>query len=148
MQWLDEDFADACDFELLGLSSHLPPHRLAWELNQHLEWRLEFFKVLKIQQRKGHSEHAVYRHDDVSSHGSQTWYVIENKVPNGMIARFEGGAEMDYLVQAMDEADLMAEAMDRIRSMRGVNYILQLDPLESGAIEHLALMDLIPEMEG
>ena len=148
MQWLDEDFADACDFELLGMSSHLPPHRLAWEMNQHLEWRLEFFKVLEIQQRKGHSEHAVYRYEDVSSHGSQTWYVIENKAPNGMIARFKGGAEMDYLVQAMDEAGSMAEAMERIRSMRGVNYILQLDPLESGAIEHLALMDLTPEVEG
>ena len=148
MQWLDEDFADACDFELLGLSSHLPPHRLAWELNQHLEWRLEFFKVLEIQQRTGHSEHAVYRYEDVSSHGSQMWYVIENKAPNGMIARFKGGAEMDYLVQAMDEVGSMAEAMERIRSMRGVNYILQLDPLESGAIEHLALMDLTPEVEG
>lgn len=148
MQWLDEDFADACDFELLGLSSHLPPHRLAWELNQHLEWRLEFFKVLEIPQRKGYSEHAVYRYEDVSSHGSQTWYVIENKAPNGVIARFKGGAEMDYLVQAMDEADSMAEAMERIRSIRGVNYILQLDPLESGAIEHLALMDLTPEIEG
>ena len=148
MQWLDEDFADACDFELLGLSSHLPPHRLAWELNQHLEWRLEFFKVLEIQQRKGHSEHAVYRYEDVSSHGLQMWYVIENKAPNGMIARFKGGAEMDYLVQATDEADSMAEAMERIRSMRGVNYILQLDPLESGAIEHLALMEITPEMEG
>ena len=148
MQWLDEDFADACDFELLGLSSHLPPHRLAWELNQHLEWRLEFFKVLEVQQRKGHSEHAVYRYEDVSSHGSQTWYIIENKAPNGMIARFKGGAEMDYLVQAMDEADSMAEALEHIRSMRGVNYILQLDPLESGAIEHLALMDITPEIEG
>ena len=148
MQWLDEDFADACDFELLGLSSHLPPHRLAWELNQRLEWRLEFFKMLEIQPRKGYSEQAVYRYEDVSSHGSQTWYVIENKAPNGVIARFKGGAEMDYLVQAMDEADSMAEAMERIRSIRGVNYILQLDPLESGAIEHLALMDLTPEMEG
>ena len=147
MQWLDEDFADACDFELLGLSSHLPPHRLAWEINQDLEWRLEFFKVLEIQQRKGHSEHAVYRYEDVSSHGIRTWYVIENKAPNGMIARFKGGAEMDYLVQVMDEAGSMAEAMERIRSMRGVNYILQLDPLESGAIEHLALMDLTPEVE-
>ena len=65
-----------------------------------------------------------------------------------MIARFKGGAEMDYLVQAMDEVGSMAEAMERIRSIRGVNYILQLDPLESGAIEHLALMDLTPEMEG
>ena len=148
MQWLDEDFADACDFELLGLSSHLPPHRLAWELNQHLGWRLEFFKVLEIQQRKGHSEHAVYRYEDVSSHGSQMWYVIENKAPNGMIARFKGGAEMDYLVQAMNEVGSMADAMERIRSMRGVNYILQLDPLESGAIEHLALIDLTPEVEG
>ncbi len=147
MQWLDEDFADACDFELLGLSSHLPPHRLAWEINQDLEWRLEFFKVLEIQQRKGHSEHAVYRYEDVSSHGIRTWYVIENKAPNGMIARFKGGAEMDYLVQVMDEAGSMAEAMEQIRSMRGVNYILQLDPLESGAIEHLALMDLTPEVE-
>ena len=147
MQWLDEDFADACDFELLGLSSHLPPHRLAWEINQDLEWRLEFFKVLEIQQRKGHSEHAVYRYEDVSSHGIRTWYVIENKAPNGMIARFKGGAEMDYLVQVMDEAGSMAEAMEQIRSMRGVNYILQLDPVESGAIEHLALMDLTPEVE-
>lgn len=147
MQWLDEDFADACDFELLGLSSHLPPHRLAWELNQHLEWRLEFFKVLEIQQRNGQSEHAVYRYEDVSSHGSQTWYVIENKAPNGMIARFKGGAEMDYLVQAMDVTGSMAEATERIRSMRGVNYILQLDPLQSGAIEHLALMDLTLEVE-
>lgn len=147
MQWLDEDFADACDFELLGLSSHLPPHRLAWELNQHLEWRLEFFKVLEIQQRKGHSEHTVYRYEDSSSHGSQTWYVIENKAPNGMVARFKGGAEMDYLVQAMDETGAVAEAISRIRPMRGINYILQLDPLESGAIEHLALMDIIPEAE-
>ena len=147
MQWLDEDFADACDFELLGLSSHLPPHRLAWELNQHLEWRLEFFKVLEIQQRKGHSEHTVYRYEDASSHGSQTWYVIENKAPNGMVARFKGGAEMDYLVQAMDETGAVAEAISRIRPMRGINYILQLDPLESGAIEHLALMDIIPEAE-
>ncbi|MAI24175.1 MAG: hypothetical protein CMD33_02155 [Flavobacteriales bacterium] len=147
MQWLDEDFADACDFELLGLSSHLPPHRLAWELNQHLEWRLEFFKVLEIQQRKGHSEHTVYRYEDASSHGSQTWYVIENKAPNGMVARFKGGAEMDYLVQAMDETGAAVEAIGRIRPMRGINYILQLDPLESGAIEHLALMDIIPEAE-
>jgi hypothetical protein len=54
---------------------------------------------------------------------------------------------MDYLVQAMDDVDVMAEAMKRIRSIRGVNYTLQLDPLESGAIEHLALMDLTSEME-
>ena len=103
--------------------------------------------MLEIQQRKGHSEHTVYRYEDASSHGSQTWYVIENKAPNGMVARFKGGAEMDYLVQAMDETGAAVEAIGRIRPMRGINYILQLDPLESGAIEHLALMDIIPEAE-
>ena len=36
-----------------------------------------------------------------------------------MIARFKGGAEMDYLVQAMDEVGSMAEAMERIRACRG-----------------------------
>ena len=144
MQWLDEDFADACDFKLLGLSSHLPPHRLAWELNQQLEWRLEFYKVLEIRQRQGHSEHVAYRFEGVSEHGSQMWYVIENKSPKGLVARFNGGSEMDYLVQVMDETCSMVEIMDQIRFMRGVNYIIQLDPLASGAIEHLALMDLNP----
>ena len=86
MQWLDEDFADACDFELLGLSSHLPPHRLAWELNQRLEWRLEFFKVLEIQQRQGHSEHAVYRYEDASSHKEYVCHCIIL-----MVMHFESG---------------------------------------------------------
>ena len=144
MQWLDEDFAEACDFELIGLSSHLPPHRLAWELNQHLDWGLCFHTVLEIPQRQGCSEHAVYRFVDGSSDRSQTWYVIENRSPNGMIARFMGGAEMDYLIQSMDESFPLEHVIERIRPLRGINYILQLDPLQSGAIEHLALIDLAP----
>ena len=147
MQWLDEDFADACDFELIGLSSHLPPHRLAWELNQHLEWGLCFHTVLEIPQRQGCSEHAVYRFEDESTDHPQTWYVIENKSPNGMIARFKGGAEMDYLIQSMDEEGPLGELIERIRPLKGINYILQLDPLQSGAIEHLALIDLAPVAE-
>lgn len=144
MQWLDEDFADACDFELIGLSSHLPPQRLAWELNQRLEWDLRFHTVLEIPQRQGRSEHVVYRFVDASNDQPQTWYVIENKSPNGMIARFKGGAEMDFLIQVMDSCSPVEAAIKQIRPLRGINYILQLDPLQSGAIEHLALIDLAP----
>jgi hypothetical protein len=144
MQWLEEDFADACDFELIGLSSHLPPHRLAWELNQRLEWNLRFHTVLEIPQRQGCSEHVVYRFVDASNDQPQTWYVIENKAPNGMIARFKGGAEMDFLVQVMDPCGPVDAAIEQLRPLRGINYILQLDPLQSGAIEHLALIDLAP----
>jgi len=52
MQWLDDDFADSCDFELIGLSSHLPPQRLCWELNRSMGWSLAFSHMLEIAHKK------------------------------------------------------------------------------------------------
>lgn len=142
MQWLDEDFADACDFELIGLSSHLPPHRLSWELNQHLEWRFCFSHVLEIPQRSGTSKHAIYRFFEQDDSETRTYYLVENKAQGGTIARFQGGAALDYLIQVSDEFSSIEQTIARMRGVRGIQYIQALDPLQSGAIEHLALIDL------
>jgi hypothetical protein len=142
MQWLDEDFADSCDFELIGLSSHLPPHRLSWALNQHLEWRFRFSHVMEIPQRSGTSKHAVYRFVEQDDAEVRTFYLVENKVQGGTIARFQGGAVLDYVIQIMDEFNSIEDAIARMRGVKGINYIQALDPLQSGAIEHLALIDL------
>lgn len=147
MQWLDEDFADSCDFELIGLSSHLPPHRLSWELNQRLEWRLRFHHVLEIPQRTGESKHAVYRFTEEDTPGMRMFYLVENKAQGGTIARFRGGAEMDYLIQIFDELYDKDQFIAELRGVRGINYIQPLDPLNSGAIEHLALLDLVTSEE-
>jgi len=142
MQWLDEDFADSCDFALIGLSSHLPPHRISWELNQRLEWHFRFNHVLEIPQRSGSSSHAIFRFEAQEDSGHRTLYLIENKVPGGIIARFQGAAALDYLIQVFDDSNAVDEVIQQVRGVRGVNYTQELDPLQSGAIEHLALMDL------
>ncbi len=142
MQWLDEDFADSCDFALIGLSSHLPPHRISWELNQRLDWHFRFNHVLEISQRSGSSSHAIFRFEEQESARQRTLYLIENKAPGGIVARFQGASALDYLIQVFDETNALDELMQQLRQVKGVNYTQELDPLKSGAIEHLALTDL------
>tara|TARA_B100000768_G_scaffold94120_1_gene87998 strand:- start:4603 stop:5079 length:477 start_codon:yes stop_codon:yes gene_type:complete len=143
MQWLEDDFADSCDFELIGLSSHLPPQRLCWELNRTVGWSLQFSHLLDIAQKKGNSSHAVYRFNESGDAGQSAFHVVENKLPEGIIARFQGAAALDYLVHLSEGCEQAAELIPRLRKVKGVNYVQILDPLNSGAIEHLALIDLV-----
>ena len=75
------------------------------------------------------------------------FYLVENKAQGGAIARFRGGAEMDYLIQIFDELYDKDQFIAGLRGVRGINYIQPLDPLNSGAIEHLALLDLVTSEE-
>jgi len=144
MQWLDDDFADSCDFELIGLSSHLPPQRLCWELNRAMGWNLAFSHMLDIAQKKGNSSHAVYRSNETDDTGQGAFHVVENKLPEGIIARFQGASALDYLLHMGEGCEQAEVLIPSLRKVKGVNYAQSLDPLHSGAIEHLALIDLIP----
>ena len=46
------------------------------------------------------------------------------------------------MIQVMDEFNAKEDTIARMRGVKGINYIQALDPLQSGAIEHLALIDL------
>ena len=144
MQWLDDDFADSCDFELIGLSSHLPPQRLCWELNRSMGWNLAFSHMLEIAQKKGCSSHTVYRFNETGDAGQCAYHVVENKVPEGTIARFQGASALDYLLHMGEGCEQVAAMIPALRKVNGIIYAQSLDPLHSGAIEHLALIDLIP----
>ncbi len=142
MQWLEADFADACDFELIGIGSHLTPHRLTWELNGLLDWQLEFEKVLNVPQRQESTEHMVYRYVNASHSTSFSVALIENRTPAGVLARFQGAAQLDYLLQIGEGGLPGKDWMVRLRKCPGIVYSQMLDPLHSGAMEHLALLDL------
>lgn len=142
MQWLEADFADACDFELIGIGSHLTPHRLAWELNGLLGLQLEFNKILNIPQRKETSGHIVFRFVDSSHSTSFSVALIENRTPEGILARFQGAAQLDYLLQIGENGVPGKDWMMRLKTCTGIVYSQMLDPLHSGAMEHLALLDL------
>lgn len=147
MQWLENDFADSCDFELIGLSCHLPPQRLCWELNRSMGWKLEFSHLLDISQKGGKSSHAVYQFNETGDAGPYAFHVVENKLPEGIIARFQGASALDYLIHLGEGCEQANGLLSSLRSVKGVNYVQILDPLHSGAIEHLALIDLAPLAE-
>lgn len=147
MQWLDDDFADSCDFELIGLSSHLPPQRLCWELNRSMGWSLEFSHLLEIAHKKINSSHAVYRFNETGDTGHGVFHVVENKLPEGIIARFQGASALDYLLHLGEGCEQAVSLVPALRKVNGVNYVQELDPLHSGAIEHLALIDLEPKLD-
>tara|TARA_B110000285_G_scaffold234864_1_gene313422 strand:- start:2907 stop:3377 length:471 start_codon:yes stop_codon:yes gene_type:complete len=142
MQWLESDFADACDFELIGLGSHLSPHRLTWELNGLLGWNLEFFKVLNVPQRKESTDHMVYSCVDESQSQAISVALIENRTPTGVLARFQGAAQLDYLIKIGEGGAPGRDWLARLKASASISYAQMLDPLNSGAIEHLALLDL------
>lgn len=144
MQWLDDDFADSCDFELIGLSSHLTPQRLCWELNRSMGWNLAFSHMLDIAQKKGKSSHVVYRFNETDDEDQCAYHVVENKVSEGVIARFQGASALDYLIHLGEGCEQAAAVIPALRKVNGIIYAQPLDPLHSGAIEHLALIDLIP----
>tara|TARA_Y100000385_G_scaffold256214_1_gene282481 strand:- start:40 stop:492 length:453 start_codon:yes stop_codon:yes gene_type:complete len=142
MQWLEADFADACDFGLMGIGSHLTPHRLTWELNGWLDLQLEFNKILNVPQRKDSSEHIVYRFEDSSHSTSFSVALIENRTPQGLLARFQGAAQLDYLLQIGESGMSEKDWTTQLKTCPGIVYAQKLDPLHSGAMEHLALLDL------
>ena len=144
MQWLDDDFADSCDFELIGLSSHLPPQRLCWELNRSMGWSLKFSHLLEIAHKKINSSHAVYRFNETGDAGHGAFHLVENKLPEGIIARFQGASALDYLLHLSEGCEQAVAVIPALRKVNGIIYAQSLDPLHSGAIEHLALIDLIP----
>lgn len=142
MQWLDEDFADSCDFELIGVSSPLPPHRLCWEINFALDWNFAFSHLLTVAQKNGQSEHAVYRFQRRTESLTRNIFLVENKIPSGVVARFQGAVELDYLIQLGEDCMPASEVIVLLKGIKSIQYAQLLDPLRSGAIEHLALLDL------
>lgn len=147
MQWLEADFAEACDFELIGIGSHLGPHRFCWELNGAFGWSLAFHKLIKVPQRQGYTDHVVYHFHDESAGPDFEVSLIANRLPGGVLARFQGAAQLDYLLRFAEGARAASDWIPRIRDVHAVSYAVELDPLKSGAIEHIALLDLA-EMNG
>ena len=141
MQWLDEDFAEACDFELIGIRSHVGPHRLAWELNRKLDWHLAYYGTIQadIQGRK--CKHVVHRYTEATS-GMDVAMVV-NRTPDGTLA--EGAMALDYLIRLAEGPTTVKELLPLFREMNLVTLAVLVDPVRSGALEELGILELIDE---
>ena len=60
---------------------------------------------------------------------------------------FRGASALDYLLHLGEGCEQAVSLVPALRKVNGVNYVQELDPLHSGAIEHLALIDLEPKLD-
>lgn len=84
----------------------------------------------------------VFRYAVPTAEGEALYFLIENKIQGGAVAKFKGAEVMDYLIQVYDDSEGVKELISKVRSVPGVIYAQELDPFNSGAMEHLALIDL------
>ncbi len=138
MARIEADFEDACDFHLIGVSSHVGPHRLGWDLNWALGWDLMHFLDWEIAQPEGASSHPIYRHRE--THDGPAVYLICNRTPQGAFA--PGAAQLDYLVSLPCDSFEPESAARTLRTLTSVSVAAVLNPFLTGALEALAVLDL------
>ena len=144
MLWLEEDFVQSCDFDVIGIGCAAGPHRLGWELNRRFGWGLVFHQSIQSPQRQGFSEHLVYK-------GSRAMLIL-NKHAEGTLLKASGMTRLDYLLrlercEGLDEVLDLSSLTGQIRSMPLVELATILDAATPGIMEHLAVLDCLPGEE-
>lgn len=138
MHWLEEDFVESCDFDVIGIGCAAGPHRLGWELNRRFGWGLAFHHIIQSPQRQGISEHLVYKGLDVM--------LVLNRHAEGTLVKSGGVTRLDYLLRLAhceDREDMFNanEIAGAIRSLPLVTLSTVLDSSTPGIMEHLAVLD-------
>lgn len=138
MLWLEEDFVESCDFDVIGIGCAAGPHRLGWELNRRFGWGLAFHHIIQSPQRQGNSEHLVYKGLDVM--------LVLNRHAEGTLVKAGGVTRLDYLLRLAhcedrDEKIDVQDVAGQIRSMPLVTLATVLDSSAPDIMEHLAVLD-------
>lgn len=138
MQWLDEDFEESVDFQLFGLTTHVGSHRLCWELNRLMGWSMAFYKELQPDEREGHQRFVVHRY--VSPDTGVDVALIANRLPDGLLVKKL--PRVDFLLRVEFDTPGLEEMKHALRGMRLVTLVVELDAVQTDAIEHIAVLDL------
>ncbi|MEC7693941.1 MAG: hypothetical protein VX446_06100 [Bacteroidota bacterium] len=126
------------DYELLGVSSAVGCHRLAWSMNRAFGWRLSCDQdVVMGQGKKEDTVHPSMRYVDEEAGVAIT--LILNRLPGGMLAK--GAAGLDYLVMVNHHELAAHEVIATLRGLPEVAFVTALDPEECGAMEPLTVFD-------
>ena len=137
MQWLDEDFEESCDFRLFGLTSHVGGHRLAWELNRVMGWSLAFHMELVPVERAGDERYVVHRY--VVEDTGVDVALIANRLPNAQLVK--GLSRVDFLLRLGEDVPHVDQIVRALRGIRLVTLVAEVDPVKTGAFEHVAFLD-------
>ncbi|HIG58575.1 MAG TPA: hypothetical protein EYQ21_04125 [Flavobacteriales bacterium] len=131
------DMEIECDFDLLGIGSHVGSHRMAWELNRIFGWQLVFDQEIVSRIKDVETRHIVLRY--CNDEEGLDIALILNRVPEGVLAT--GAASLDYLLRLGAGILESEDVINRIRKSNLVTLVTNLNPEQSGALEAMFELD-------
>ena len=130
-----------CDFDLLGMGSHVGSHRMAWELNRVFGWKLAFDREIDSKIKNSVTRHIVLRY--CNEEEGLDIALILNRVPDGVLA--PGASSLDYLLRIGHGVIATEKVINRIRNSNLVTMVTFLNPEKSGALEAMFELDIYTE---
>ena len=130
-----------CDFDLLGMGSHVGSHRMAWELNRIFGWKLAFDREIDSKIKNSGTRHIVLRY--CNEEEGLDIALILNRVPDGVLA--PGASSLDYLLRIGHGVIATEKIINRIRNSNLVTMVTFLNPEKSGALEAMFELDIYTE---
>lgn len=127
-----------CDFDLLGMGSHVGSHRMAWELNRIFGWELKFYREIDSKTKNIETRHIVLRY--CNEEECLDIALILNRVPDGVLAT--GAPYLDYLLRLGPGVMESEDVINRIRNSNLVTLVTYLNPEKSGALEAMFELDI------
>jgi len=131
------DMEIECDFDLLGIGSHVGSHRMAWELNRIFGWQLVFDQEIDSRSKDVETRHIVLRY--CNDEEGLDIALILNRVPDGVLAT--GAASLDYLLRLGAGILELEDVINRIRKSNLVTLVTKLNPEQAGALEAMFELD-------
>ena len=141
MAKLQLDMEIECDFDLLGMGSHVGSHRMAWELNRIFGWKLAFDREIDSKTKNIETSHIVLRY--CNEEEGLDIALILNRVPEGVLA--SGASSLDYLLRLGHGVLESEDVINRIRNSNLVTLVTFLNPEKSGALEAMFELDIYKE---
>ena len=141
MAKLQLDMEIECDFDLLGMGSHVGSHRMAWELNRIFGWKLAFDREIDSKIKNIETRHIVLRY--CNDEEGLDIALILNRVPEGVLA--SGASSLDYLLRLGHGVLESEDVINRIRNSNLVTLVTFLNPEKSGALEAMFELDIYKE---
>ena len=141
MAKLHLDMEIECDFDLLGMGSHVGSHRMAWELNRIFGWQLAFDREIDSKIKNIVTKHIVLRY--CNEEEGLDIALILNRVPEGALA--SGASSLDYLLRLSHGVLESEDVINRIRNSNLVTLVTFLNPEKSGALEAMFELDIYKE---
>jgi hypothetical protein len=138
MAKLHLDMEIECDFDLLGMGSHVGSHRMAWELNRIFGWKLAFDREIDSKIKNIETRHIVLRY--CNEEEGLDIALILNRVPDGVLA--QGASSLDYLLRLGHGVMESEDVINRIRNSNLVTLVTFLNPEKSGALEAMFELDI------